>query len=329
MLKGLAGIALLIGAGAATWIGTEGHVAGRLRAAMQDAPDLRAETVTPLRDPRAWGIRIEGPEWGGPAGGIAVDWAQVSVAPLDPFRVVLGLPGDATLTLAGRDIPLRMEAPAASVDFAPLRRMAPARIVAGTGAITSNELPMLGDAQVSAELVQVDIAAPLDTLAAYDVDLAIEGLQPAALATLGALVPEDALDLVGAAQVWLDGTPGPLAQAAPRLTGLRTEGLVLRMGQAEARLLGQVAADAQGRAAGQLAVYTADADASLDQAAALGLIEGPARLLLGAGLRNIAAGDVQTEFPEAQGDEIRLILGFEDGRITIGGMPVGPAPILR
>lgn len=329
MMKGMAVAVLLLGAGVAAWVGSEAYAVRQVRQAVADSPALQAASVAALRDPRAWGMRIEALEWSDPAVGLAMDWAELSLGPGDPFRLRMALPQAMTLRVSGREIPLDLAAPSGAVDFAPLRRMAPAEIDVATGAVISGGAPMLDDGRLQARLVQVDARAPLSTLAAYDVDLGIEGLRPAALAALGLPAPDGAWGLEGRAQIWLDGAPSPFAATPPRPTGFRSDGLSLSLGEASARMLGHLGHDAEGRARGQLAIYTADADAFLDQVAALGLIDRTARMLLSAGLRNIASSGATSDFPAAEGDEIRLLLGFEDGRMSVGGIPVGPAPMIR
>ena len=328
MWKGLMAAVLIAGAGVAAWVGAEDYVARRMRAALDDMPRARAGAVLPLRDPTQWGMRLQEVEWAGQRAGLTMDWAQVSVAPLDPFRLRMAVPDAMRLTVAGRSVPLELTDPEGAVDFAPLRRMAPAHALMRAGAVTSDGVSMLAGGRIDARLAQIDPAAPMTTLAAYDIDLDLDALEPAALALAGLPVPDAPISVAGQAQLWLDGTPGPLSRRAPRPTGFRSDGVTIALGAAEARVIGQVGHDAEGRAEGQVAVYTADADAFLDQAVALGLMDGSARMILGAGLRNIAGGGA-TDFPEPAAGELRLLMGFEGGRTTLGGMPIGPAPLLR
>ena len=131
--------------------------------------------------------------------------------------------------------------------------------------------------------------------------------------------------------------PAALASAAPpQVAGLRIDGAELRLGDLSARAVGQLAADAQGRAQGLVALYTRDANGLIEAGAAAGLIPENARRLAGTMLRAVStmplpetASEETADWPAPAPDELRLPILFSDGRASLGPIPLGPAPQLR
>lgn len=335
MRGALIGLVLLVGMGVGGWLGAEHLLAGRVRAAIDADPALQATQVQPLRDPRQFGLTLTEPQFRDPAMGLSLAWARLSVSPGAPLTGRLDLPDRAQITIQGRQMQLELTQPVARLALAPMNRMAPRRLDLGARDLMLDGLPLAEGVSLRMQLAPLGAQSPRAARAAYDADLSLQGVQTAALARLG-------LDLGGlrgsmAAQgplrLWLDGTPSLTGGRAPALVGWETPGLDLSVEDIGLRIVGRLSRDDQGRAEGQVALYSADADAMIAMAVGLGLIPAQAQLLLRAGLSQLSQADLDAtlpgpDFPDAAPGELRLPIVMRDGRLLLGGVPIGPAPAL-
>lgn len=335
------GVGVLLAALAGGWLGAETMAADRVATAVALDPALEAASVRPLRDPRAIGVGLSEVAWRDPALEVALPWARLSLSPAAPLTARLELPETGRITQGGRAMRLDWRAPVARLSLAPLSRMAPDRLELGARDVALDGQPLAEALSLQGRLVPIGADAPREARAAYAVQLSLSGVAPGGLALLGLdpgplhgpLLPGP-YALGGSLRIWLDGTPSVAgAAAAPRMVGWQAEGLELRAGPLSLRLTGRLARDAQGLAEGQLALYSADSDALIGAAADLGLIPAQARLLLRAGLTQLAQAPLdQTlpgpDFPDSAEGELRLPVILRDGQVILGGVPVGPAPAI-
>lgn len=319
------------------WLGAETMAARHVAALIRDDPGLEAASVAPLRDPRQIGIRLSEPQLRDPALSVAMPWARLSLSPLSPLTARLDLPDAIRVVQAGQAMDLAWQDPRASVALAPLNRMAPDALDLQARAVTLDGLPMAQGLSLRADLGALGSDAPRPARAAYDIAIALEGVQTQALAMLGldAGPLPGPISVRGPLRVWLDATPSLGADAAPgpQVVGWQTAGLDMQAGDIGLRLVGRLSRDAQGRAEGQVALYSPDADAMIGLAEGLGLIPPQGRLLLRAGLAQLAQAPLDATlpgpaFPEPAPGELRLPVIMRDGQLILGGLPVGPAPAI-
>lgn len=329
------GMGVLLAALAGGWLGAETMAADRVAMAVAQDPALEAGTVRPLRDPRAIGVSLQEVAWRDPALGVALPWARLSLSPAAPLTARLELPDSGRITQGGRALRLGWTAPVARLSVAPLSRMAFDRLDLRAADVSLDDQPLAGVLSLQGRLAPIGGDAPRDARAAYELQLALSGLEAGGLALLG-LDPgplPGPFALRGPLRVWLDGTPSATGAVAPRMVGWQAEGLELQAGPVALRLTGRLVRDAQGLAEGQLALYSDDSDALIGAAADLGLIPAQARLLLRAGLMQLAQAPLDETlpgpvFPGPAEGELRLPVILRDGQMILGGVPVGPAPAI-
>lgn len=335
MRRTVIGTGLVLALLAGGWLGAE-SMASRQVAALFDAdPALQAAAVRPLRDPRALGITVTEPQFRDPAISISLPWARLSLSPLSPLTTRLDLPEQGQLSAGGRIMDLGLTDPQASLSLAPLSNMAPDRLDLSLGAMTLDGAPLAGGLTVQGRLVDLAPDAPATARAAYDLTLSLRDLSTDGLVRLG-LDPgpmPGPVSASGPLRIWLDDAPSVTGGAAPRLTGWQTEGLSLQAGDIGLRLVGRLSRDDQGRAEGQLALYSTDADAMIAMAAGLGLIPAQAQMLLRAGLSQLSRAPMDQGlpgpvFPDPAEGELRLPITMRDGQLSLGGVSIGAAPLL-
>lgn len=336
MIRLLIALTLIVGL---VWIGGEVLLAQQLRRMTQAGTGLAAGQVLPLRDPARIGVRLEAPVATLPMGRVSAPHATLWASPLSPARLVLSLPPDLTLDAGAGSVALSLTDPQASMALRPLAGLAPGRVHLASGAVALAGRPLAERVALDARSFALGAGAPSQARAAYGVDLAVARLDPAAVSALVPAALPGPVSLTARGVVWLDAVPAPAALASaapPQVAGLRIDGAELRLGDLSARAVGQLAADAQGRAQGLVALYTRDANGLIEAGAAAGLIPENARRLAGTMLRAVstmplpetAAGET-ADWPAPAPDELRLPILFSDGRASLGPIPLGPAPQLR
>lgn len=323
---------------AAAWIGGEMALARKAAALIAEDPQLEAAGVRELRDARRVGVRVEQLALAGPEGAVSLPWLDLWVPPRRPNQVHATLPSAARLTLDGRPVTVTLQGGAASASFAPANGFALGAARFGASEVALDGRPVAARVEASARLAGFGADAPRGAGAAYDVRAEIAGLSLAAL-TGGAAA--GAVSAAGEGRLWLDRAPARGGSAeAPRLVGLRADGVELRLDDLTARLRGRVVADAEGVAQGEVTIDTADAQGFLSRAADLGLLPRMTVPLLTAALGGLSGGvsgpaataaeapatRPQAALPPPQDGALRIPIAFRDGRTWLGPLPVGPAP---
>ena len=333
MFRAIIGIGLCAAAVAGLWAGGETLASRRLAELIAGDPALQATSVQPLREPPEFGLRIEQPGFSDPAGGLTLPWAIVRMSPGTPTTAHLDLPDEGQVTIAGQTHALGLEGPHAMIRLAPLKRLAPDHIDIMADQVTLDGAPVIEGLEVELQMTRLGSDAPLAARAAYDAHLGLAAVQTAVLSRMGLNlqgIPEPA-SVSGSILLWLDGTPAIRGQATPAIVGWQTEGLVVGAGALSLRVVGRVVRDKDGLAEGQVAIYTTDAGQIIDQASDMGLIPPSTRMLLNAGLGQLAKAQINAElpgpdYPEPQDGQMRLPVQMIDGQIRLGGIPIGPAP---
>ncbi|MFD1796189.1 DUF2125 domain-containing protein [Paracoccus aurantiacus] len=348
----LALLALFLGA---AWYGGETWLSRVARDMAASGSGFTAAEVAPLRNPTRIGLRLDGVEIGDSVTGLSAPDLDVYAPISAPNTMVLSLPQTLGLRIGSVPVQLGLDAAEARASVAPTHEMAVRRAGVEARGVTLDGSPLLDDLSVQAKLAHMGTAAPRLSRAAYALMLAVDGLSLAGLtqkATLG-----------GPVQLWLSEVPGQAMLEGrvppPALTGIQTTGLRLSLGpEIEARLIGRIEADQAGFAAGEMALYTTDADAFIQAAVQAGLLPQDAAMMAGTLLNNLSEtpvgaddsaapvtpmnaeeqaldtataapdADLVVSLPPAADGEIRLPLILRDGQARLGNIPIGPAPRL-
>lgn len=323
-------LALLSALGVGGCVLGEGWGARALQERLAASDGLRVGSVAPLREGRRVGLRLSDLRG---EGGWALPELTLWAAPWAPATVHATLPERMTLPLAA-PAPLTARAPEATLRVSPFSGLAlaetTARLEAATlgGAALADRVALRFGA--GAEGVPVPEGA-----APYRLDLTLARLRLAPLLTAaGAVAPggdlAQPLSVEGAAGVGLSAPLAPGSGGGPvRLTGLTSDGVTLRLGARTARLAARIAADAEGRARGTAVFDTDDLKGLLTLAAEAGAIPPGAVTLAGTML---TGGPAPAETPDwvpppAPGQQ-RVMLVLSEGRMRLGALPLGPAPLM-
>ena len=320
---------------AGSWFMAEQWAADRAREIIAQHPDLQAADVGPLRQPGRVGLRLDEP-------GLRLPEMSLHAAGLElwlPFwRPLTGVAAPAAegwLELAGQRLSYRQEQAQARVRLSPLAGFVLASLRLESGAVMLDGRALLDRLAFDVARAGMDLA-PEGAGAAYDLTLRLERLQPQALPSSPAMpvaIPD--LSARGQGRLWLDRALAPDQRHAVQVVGLQAGSLQLDLGNGlTARLVGRLVRGAGGLTEGRVALYTDDSRGFLDAAIETGLIEGNVRLLAEAMLKRVSALPMPApahadglDFPPAAPGETRIPLVLRDGRLFLGDMPLGPAPV--
>ncbi|UXU74534.1 MULTISPECIES: DUF2125 domain-containing protein [unclassified Paracoccus (in: a-proteobacteria)] len=316
------------------WWGSETLLVRQLSRQLAQESAVTIQQIAALRQPGRVGVDATGIVIRSDRGRITLPEARLWLAATSPAVLRLDLPEQAGADLGGGPVIADLGDAHVNLRLRPLHGLQ-----IGTAVAAAGPLKLEGETlakAISAQAVQANVPedAPVGTAAAYDLDMSVTGLSAS---LLPAGLPEGAeLDGSLRARLWLDraATPDSLADPlrTPRLLGLDISDGQLRVGRLNARIVGSISADEQGRAQGHLGIYTSDPRPWLALAAESGFIPAKAVVLAATMLDNIAAmplppGPAQ-ELPAPQAGEMRLPFLMERGRISLGALPLGPAPVL-
>ncbi|WP_157994900.1 DUF2125 domain-containing protein [Paracoccus tegillarcae] len=340
------------------WLGGESWLAGRATAALDQRDDLGAAAVNPLREISRVGLRAEQVDYTGRLEdgtdlSVSLPWLELWSRPTSPQAFHATLPEQLSLVVGATPVAMLLDDAQGMLRLSPVNNLAVTRAEISVDSAEIDGQAILNGLAVDAELTGLGYDAPRAANAAYDVSLQLQSLEPAALAAFGApqLAVPGAISAQGNLRLWLSAAPGRgmlqgrSHQVQP--VGLRTDGLELGLGDLRARLVGVVSADAEGRAEGRLALYTADSREWLRAASDAGLIPESAVMLGGAMLQGLSSTPMSAEpatdsasqqdgsqlhaateftFPEPATDELRIPIFLRDGQAFLGAIPIGPAP---
>jgi hypothetical protein len=333
MFKAFIGMGVCAAAITGIWAGGESYASKRLAQLIQNDPAVQASSVQAMRQPPDFGIRLQDIVINDPSAAVAFPWAEIVMSPMTPTVAQLRLPDQGQLKIGGQDYDLGLSGMYSKIRLAPMKRLAPDHIDLMADAVTLDGQVVVQALDVDLQMGRLSANAPLVARAVYDAYVNLGAIQMQMLAQLGVdLGPiPDPVTMNGTVRLWLDGTPSVTEQRPPNVVGWQTEGLTVGAGPMSLRLVGRVARGADGLAEGQMAIYTSDAKAIIDQAADLDLIPQQLRLLLNVGLGQLAKAAIDPDiegpdFPEATNGQMRIPVLLKDGQIFLGGIAVGAAP---
>lgn len=328
---------LALTAVAGTWLGGETLLARRAAEVVASDPRIEAAAIAPLRRIDRIGLQLQGVAVQTPEGVAELPELSLWAEPARPNRFHATLPAAMILPIGGAPRETKTEDAGLSLRISPLNAMSITEMAAVSGPVTVAGAPAAERISLQAEMVKLGHEAPPGARAAYRVTADLRGLTAAAVQPALVVLP-GAAGVQGAMRVYLDR---PLRAGAeqeqPQIEGLGIEGVTVTLGDLSARLLGHLRRDESGFAEGQLYLYTRDAQAWLEMAAAAGALPAGVVPLAGTMLANLAdqpseAPSGETAAPEEppapEAGELRLPVVMQDGRMSVGGLPVGPAPRL-
>ncbi|WP_347266188.1 DUF2125 domain-containing protein [Paracoccus sp. (in: a-proteobacteria)] len=312
------------------WLGAESLLVRGLRGGVGDEPALQAAAITPLRDPRRFGARIDDLRWQGQDLGLRLPQATLWVSPRHPTEMRLALPPQAGLELRGRAMALGLEDAGARLRLRPLQGLEVASAHLLAGPLTLDGAPLAAGLRADATAAAPGGDAPAGAGSAYDLDIALTALDLNALAP-GLRLP-GLLDLAASGRAWLDRPPAAMGQDGdrPLLAGLRIDDSELTLGGLRLRASGWLQPDAQGRLEGQIALYSPDSRQLLALAANSGLIPPGMVSFAGNMMESISSMPIvsaRMRFRAPAPGELRLPLSFAEGRASLGPLPLGAAPM--
>lgn len=317
-MKRLALLLLLPAALIGAWIGAEPLLVRQVTSQIAAQPDLKVTQIAAQPDVDRLGLHLEGIAWDDGTRWLDLPVLDLWLTPLSPTTIRADLPDQVTFgdgmgatNLAATDgrAALRLWPFGGEVSYAAI----------DLAALLMDGQPLTGTGHVTAHLADLE-GGPAQAVSSYDL-------------TADVAQPGDAGPLVqGKAQVWLDRKLDASATAEPvppRLLGLSTEGLEIGGAGFAGRIVGRVSADADGLAAGQIAIYSRDAERLIDTAIDAGMLSPNIRVLANTMLNRIGHMDFAsapvTDFPPAEDDELRLPVELRDGRMYLGTIEIGPA----
>lgn len=329
------------------WLGGETLLARELRKMAGRDPGLDIAAVTELRRKDRIGVHLDGLRLSRPHGMLEIAGADLWLSPLTPTEARLDLPAQVIVDAGAGAVTLGLGTTDARLRLAPLGGMVLDDMALSAGPLTIARAPLADRVELTATYASAP-QAPLPAAAGYDVSLTAEKLDLERLTSAltggstGQASLPGLLQLQAAGRIWLDARPGPAnlrPETRPALVGLRIDQADLALGPLRARLVGQISADDTGHPQGQLALYTADAAPLLQLAADLGWMPQGAVKLAGQMVERLGAlpiGQSATQdgwpditFPDPAPGELRLPLSLAQGRISLGPIPLGPAPRLH
>lgn len=333
-MRTLAILILLIGgAVAGAWLGGEAWLARKAQAVIAEDPRITADAVTPLRKIDRIGLGLTDVGIATPGGEALLPAVELWAAPTSPNQFHAALPPAMTLPVMGRPLAVTAENAVLSLRVSPGSEMAISRVAAASGPVAVEGHPLLSALDAQAQLVAMGAAAPRVARAAYDISGSLRDLTGTGLLPRPPALGERAISLEGAARVFLTAPFRQGADAAsPRLVGLTSDGVTLTLGEQSLRVAGTVGAGDDGRAEGAAFVYTTDARAWLQLAADLGVIPAVTVALADTALQAAAEAEVTLPTgvpapPEPARGELRVPLIFRDGKVFLGPLPLGEAPL--
>lgn len=320
---------------AGLWLGGETLLARKLSQLAEQDPKLEIGAVTELRDMRQIGVHLADLQVTTPKGALTLPTADLWLSPVHLTTARLTLPDQATLDMGAGPLTLELSDPGASLRLRPLGGMTLGSADVTAGPMKVDGASLADGLHVSAELGRLGHDSPLGAMAAYDLKIDIEGFDPKRIAP--EITLPGALQFEGSGRVWLDSAPGPRTLAPetrPALVGLRIDQAELTLGDLGVSINGRLEADAEGRAKGELTLATEDIGPFLQAAASAGLIPEQAVVLAGAVWQKLAtrddatkSGDATPTKAKAKGPRLRLPVTFADGKMHLGPLPLGPAPL--
>lgn len=300
----------------------------------QQAGGVQIETrdVSVQGFPYRFDLTLDGLKLQDPVSGAGYEGEKLQVVAMawKPWHILVALPPDQFVTVAGQEIELTGTEMMASLRARPAMDLPleEARLGGQEIGVRSSQGWQSGARNLLLALRQAE-TGPAD----YALALTAEGVRidPAFGARLAAVAlpdqpPPEMPDEAGPlrANILLHFT-APLdrnyATVQPRFTGLDIGELHLEWGALIVEATGKLAADAQGYAAGEIKLTVTNWDRLPPVLVALGLVKPEVAPTIGNMMKALAG---QTGDPAL----LQLPLKLADGQMSLGPFPLGPAPLL-
>lgn len=295
--------------------------------AAQAARGLTAETssLSVAGFPNRFDLTAEGIRFADPASGIGwqAPFAQVFAMTWKPWHIIAVLPPEQTVTLPDQSIDITSDRLRASVRARPTGDLPLAMAIVETGPLTASSSQGWTHAIDKAVL---SLGAVNGTSNAYDIAADIAGLAPDP-ALLARLAPEGGLPAT-VSEIRLRATTtltAPLDRHAgdtkPRLVAVDLTDMAMTWGEIVLTAEGSIAPDDQGLAAGRINFTVTNWRTVIPILVASGTVRPQLAQTVETMLEGLAR---QTGDPEV----LKIPLTMQDGWMSLGPLPLGPAPVL-
>ncbi len=287
--------------------------------------------------PNRFDLTVEGINLADPQSGFGwqAPFAQVFAMTWKPWHIIAALPPEQVITTPDEEITLKSEGMMASFRARPTPDLPLAAVIVESGAFTATSSSgwTVGAHRALASIKSVetvadeaDVDAVMSDANSYIMSLDIEELAPDPVA-MARIVAEaglppviDAVRILGSAQLTapLDRHVGE-TNVLP--VALKLDLLVVTWGELEVTATGKVAPDAAGYAAGRIEFEVTNWQKLVPALVATGAIKPEisktVENMLGAMAKETGDPDV-----------LKLPLILNEGRMSLGPLPLGPAPLL-
>ena len=275
--------------------------------------------------PNRFDLTVEGLRLADPQSGIGWDapFAQVFAMTWKPWHIIAALPPEQVVTLPDQTISVTSEGFLASLRARPAMDVPLAAVIVESGALmaTSSQGWTLGADRIVASVLAAD-GQP----SAYDLALDIAGLAPdparmarlKAEAGLPATITTIQLRAVASLTAPLDRHA---AETRPQLAALDLGQALVTWGDLSVTASGSIAPDTAGFAAGRIEIAVTNWEPLVPALVAAGVVKPE----LAPTVRNMLDALAKTS---GEPGVLNVPLVLEDGWMSLGPLPLGPAPMM-
>lgn len=275
--------------------------------------------------PNRFDLSAEGITLADPASGIGwqAPFAQVFAMTWKPWHIIAALPPDQVVTLPDQDIAIASEGLRASLRVRPAGNLPLAMAIAETGAISATSSQGW---TAEADKAVLSLGAAAEGANAYEIAVDIAGLAPdpvllQRLVAEGGLPPAIAEIRLRATATLTAALDRHAADTAPRLATVELTDTLVTWGDVSMTATGSIAPDDQGYAAGRIAFAVTNWRKMMPVLVASGSVKPELARTVETMLDSLARQSGDAEM-------LKLPLVLKDGWMSMGPLPLGPAPLL-
>ncbi len=288
--------------------------------------DLKTGEITLAGYPNRFDLTVTAPEYVDPASGWSwsAPFVQVLALSYQPWKVIVALPNDQTLSRPGERIAVVSDLLRASIKVFPETSLGLDTIILeGDAVALTSDLGWTGSAKRAVLALRKVEGLPT----AYEFGLQVDALQPdpdfanalAASSELPAAMDSATADVITTLTAPLDRTA---AETRPQIENVDVKNVLVVWGPLKLHAEGDIAPDDQGLAAGRIVIRVTNWRHLVPLMVASGAVKPELSQTAG---NMLAALAQQSPDPEV----LELPLTLADGWMTLGPFPLGPAPQLR
>lgn len=330
-------IVIILALVAAAWLGGETWLAHQMRNRLTPDAPISAGQITELRSPALIGLSMSDVRITMPDAIVELPTLAIGLKSTSPTVVQVDLPQTLVVdSLAGKNT-VQLDAPLLTGRIAPFDGFALRQLRIALDASRMDGNAFTGPVRLDADIASLGSGSPLRAQAAYDLAGEITDLDLSANPALASLpIPIGQIGAAFTGRIWLDRilSPAITPTTLPQVVGFETPGSDIILGDIRVKAIGKIEADSQGRAQGLLVIYTKDAQPILQAMADSGILPKRALKLASSMMRQISdmpipqetGTSTSTTFPAPQNEELRLPIMMNEGRISLGALPLGAAP---